>query len=419
MLSLHGLMTARSPASLPRFAPRLLILVLALTLATAGLLPARGQVRPVVLDDPSRPRPLVEPPLFPPRQAALESLWNVPSGGTVIDGFLAGPGGIIYAVREGTVRFLAPKTGELIWSRDLGEALRFAPLGSRGRVFLVRGQSLEALAATDGRTLWNVPLPAPPVFAPTTDGTRIVSTLEKGTVASFAAETGKVIWVGQTGCEASSPAGLGSGLVVVGCEDGRLAGLDAASGRVKWLRQSRARIRTRPLVLGHSILTGNDAGEFISWGSKHGRRRFTAHIAADALASPVRHRNLVLVGGLDNLLYGFRLRSGFLAWSADVGTRVLTPPATRAFVAVNFPPLATKIVTVDTRDGTILAETPVEEKGQVSAAGPVFAGAVLVCSTRSLAGGPGRVAGFKVEVKELPYQPLAYRSDRRPGSILP
>ena len=64
------------------------------------------------------------------------------------------------------------------------------------------------------------------------------------------------------------------------------------------------------------------------------------------------------------------------------------------------PTLAGEIVTIDMRDGAILDKLPISDD-RLSGAGPVFAGRVLVVTTRSTAGGPARLTGYTVDVEIL------------------
>ncbi len=375
------------------------VTVLALTAGLAG--PAGAQVRPIVLENPSRPGERVEPPLYPPRQARLTARWETPSEGTVIDGLLAGPGGIVYAVREGRVRSLRAEDGGLVWEQSLDGEILHPPVGLAGRIAVVTTHRLVVLAAQDGRVLWESALSSPPLQRPTLSRNAAVLALGSGVIEAFELESGVHRWRAQPICRVAVPLGAGAGKILAGCEEGLLLGLDLSTGRTVWRRKLGAAPRTAPVADGRNAYIGTARRELVALGLERGRRRYTARLAAECAAPPRVREGLVLAGAMDNLVYALRRRNGHLAWTADAGARVVSPPAVRDGLAVISPPLATVITVVDLRDGQVLGRERFNERDRHSAAGPVWAGDALVGSTRSLAGGPGWLTGYAVTVEEL------------------
>jgi outer membrane protein assembly factor BamB len=403
-------------------APLRLLPVLALvglSLTHGPVVPA--QVRAVVLQDPANSQPLDTPPLFPPRRAELTRLWEVGSEGTIIDGMIAGPGGVVYAAAEGVIRMLSPEDGRTIWERSFGERLSLSPGGRSGRIFQPLETRLVALSPQDGRFLWEAPLPAPALHAATATASLLIVPMEPRLIGAFATDSGLLLWSRELECEPSAPVGSGPEILVVGCEDGQFVGLDARQGDVLWTADTGNRIQARPLAVGKSAYLGNDAGEILAVGLKRGKRRYRSRVAADPVAPLTVHDELLLVGAMDNLLYAFRLRKGHLAWSADAGARNLSPPALRGNVAVCASPLAPWMVVMDVRDGQVLAREKFPGEERLSAAAPVFAGGVLVSATRTTAGGPGWITGYGILVEEVARSaggpaPAASGSAVTPGS---
>jgi outer membrane protein assembly factor BamB len=328
-------------------------------------------------------------------------LWEVESAGTVIDGMLAGPGGVVYAVEEGSIRALAPRDGHLLWEAGFDSDLHLPPTGLGGRLYQIAGTRLVALSTVDGEKLWTTTLPAAITASPTPVGPIVAAATSERALVAYHAEDGAFRWRVELECQPTAPVGTGADLLVLGCDDGHLLGVDFREGRILWRRKTGGRIRTRPVVYEGRAYVGNDAGEIIAVGLRRGRRKYTSRVAADPVAPLALRRKLLLVGAMDNLLYAFRLKNGHLAWSADAGTRNLSAPALRNDLAACAPPLSPRLVILDTRDGAVLARSRFPPEDRLAASAPVFAGSVLVNSTRTLAGGPGWITGYSVTVEEL------------------
>jgi outer membrane protein assembly factor BamB len=392
--------------------------VAAAALAAPGLAaltivaPVRAQVRPLVLADSSRPGALFNAPLYPPRRATLRALWEVPSGGTIIDGMLSTAAGLVYAVREGRLRCHAAEDGLLLWETALGSDLSLPPATDGARIFVAAGAEAMAITASDGRLSWRVPLPAPASSGPAVGASLGVMTLADGSVLALRSEDGSVAWTASPGCTVSSPPGIGPALAAVGCEDGQVVAFQLGSGRIAWRRRTGARVRAAPLVSTRSVFVGNDDGRISSFSVRRGGHRFTARAAADVLSRPVEDGKLILAGAMDNLLYACRPRSGHLVWRGDIGYRPLSPPAVRGEIVVASPVLARDVVVFDARDGSLLVRRPFAKDERISAAAPVFHETVLLVSSRPTAGGPGWVGGFAVDIEEAPEGPALFNAER-------
>ncbi|MFQ5766955.1 MAG: PQQ-binding-like beta-propeller repeat protein, partial [Acidobacteriota bacterium] len=349
------------------------------------------------------------------RRALLEKVWEVPAEGNIIDGPLALADGLFYAVKEGVVRSLSPDDGHTLWRHRFDREISLAPTGLAGRLFVVVGDGLSALHMGGGSTLWSTSLPSPPLFSPLPTGPRLVVLMKGGRLLTLDQVSGSPLWNMNLPCEPSSPPGGDGNLLVIGCSQGDVLGIESAGGRLLWKRRTSGRIRAQPIIHDHRIVLGNDAGQIIALGTRHGHRKYTAHVAADPVTPLLDHGRLVLVGALDNLLYGFLRRTGHLRWKVDLQARALAAPALKETVAVNAPPLSSGMVVVDTRDGAVLARRPLPGEGRISAAGPVFAGSVLVLSSRPAGGGPGWLTGLSLEVQILA-KPPEMVSLSRPGS---
>ena len=135
------------------------------------------------------------------------------------------PGGAVAVADDrGRVRALAPETGEILWTRDVG-----APVGHTPAV--------DAAAAA--------------LLVPTT----------RGDLVALDARTGAERWrvaLGQDDRVAPRVAtpGVGGGLAVAGASNGHLAAVDVASGAPRWTRTFDDHVNGAPLVADGRVYLG-------------------------------------------------------------------------------------------------------------------------------------------------------------------
>ncbi len=109
------------------------------------------------------------------------------------------------------------------------------PVVAAGRVFFGSMEGIAwALAADDGSTLWQRPLPGPTISTAAVVGTRVVFTCVTGEVAAFDVADGSPVWVRDTGRAITSAPCIVDGLVIVGSQDGRVRTYAGADGTLAW-----------------------------------------------------------------------------------------------------------------------------------------------------------------------------------------
>jgi outer membrane protein assembly factor BamB len=141
-------------------------------------------------------------------------------------------------------------------------------------------------------------------------------------------------------------------------------------------------------------------------GAKKGKKRYRAHMAGNPAAPLQIYKDLVLAGSKDNLVYAIKQHKGYLAWSADTGSRILTATATRGHVAASSPLYGTLLVLMDLRDGAVVAREALPGSDRISAGSPHFAGQTLISATQPLAGGEGWLTGYSIDVVEIDTGPV-------------
>ena len=364
-----------------------------------------AQVRPLVLEESSRSRRMDVPQLLPRRRAELRTLWEVEAGGTLMTGILGGAGGFVYALREGRIVSRATTDGSLLWTQEL-PGLQWAPQGLNRRLFVIHESALKALDPGDGTILWTRTLPAPAAFPPVVTDRHLMVTLENGEIATFSPDLGEPLWQIGAGCQPEVSPQLQDGMVIVGCPDAVVRAFSALDGSSLWEHRLKKPILVRPAVAEDRVFLGVADHTITCLAAKNGKKRYRAHMAGNPSGPLQLYQDLVLAGSTDNLLYAIRLRKGYLAWSADAGSRLLTPVVTRSHLAAASPLFGTIMVLIDLRDGAVVARENLPGGDRVSAGSPHFAGQTLVSGTQPVSGGNGWLTGYRVNLEELDTGPV-------------
>lgn len=170
-------------------------------------------------------------------------------------GLVAGQGIVVAVNGIGDVVAFDAAAGHVKWRRNIGVPARSAPTSADGRLFLITIEdSLLALAADDGRTLWSHKASAATTEvlgqpAPAYSSGLVVAGFGSGELATFRADSGSIVWSDSLGAtrgrnslaDFSSIRGLPviSGGRVFAISLGGLAlGLDLPTGRRLWERQA-------------------------------------------------------------------------------------------------------------------------------------------------------------------------------------
>ncbi len=361
---------------------------------------AQAQVRPLVLESPSHRDVLHTPALFPSRLATLESLWEVPTGGTLLPGLIGGPGGVVYGLREGRVLSRSTGDGSILWERDFG-ALQWAPRGSEGRLYVLTPGKLRALDPASGEDLWGKDLGAEAAFPPLLTRDLVLVVLQGGRMLALAPEDGNLVWEADLGCAPPAEPALGENLLLAGCPDGKVNALSTVDGQVLWERILPAPMTVKPAITEKRVFVGTQDYTVTCLSAGRGKKKYRVHLAGNPASSLGVRGDLILAGSQDNLLYAIRQHGGHLAWSADAGARLLSLPAIRGHIAVASPALSDQLVVMDLRDGAVTGRRFLPGEERMSAGSPVFAGKTLVVASHPNTGGPGWLSGMKLDVSTI------------------
>jgi outer membrane protein assembly factor BamB len=244
--------------------------------------------------------------------------------------------GLVYIGGQRKIVAADVRTGAVVWSHDPNEMIWAVTLSSMAvgggvgvGVVGRGGQGVLGWDGLDGAPLWTIgpPVSSAVMAAPVIDGDKVYLTNFESHICAADLLTGQIGWATKLYDSASdfrygivgTPALAGGRLFVPTPKDDLFA-VDAASGRALWHISAEPTI-IRPLPYGQA-----------------GARAF--------LAAPAVTGDLVWVGGADGILRAVDAATGTMAWSADLGTPILSG-------VVPSPPY----LVVGTFDGTVRALT--------------------------------------------------------------
>lgn len=236
--------------------------------------------------------------LFVPTAAGLEALdtdtgrlqWAARvAGGPVaplvaLDGVVAGmsPSGVVAAV-DGT-------RGDVLWRREFGPSSTHVLAAADGRLYLTLDDGrLVALAAGDGRVLWEQHLPGVPGAPGAASGRVLVGSTDNALFA-FDGRGGSLAWRWRTGGDVVGVA-IGPDRAYFAALDNRLRAVDRSSGNQRWQILLTTRPAQPPQLMGGVLVVTGVAPEV---------RAFDAATGAliGTYAAPAELRGPVLVDPL-------------------------------------------------------------------------------------------------------------------------
>lgn len=235
-------------------------------------------------------------------------------------------GRIVVGSGDGTVRALDPATGDELWSHRTAGVVRSTAGGGATIVAIGSNDgSVYALDPASGEELWRYSLGNVVASSPAVAGDVVVVGSRGTAYVGLDAASGALLWSHELSPSwaESSPVPLG-GLVVVGSSSaGTVTALDPATGEVAWETAvggwpwARPTVGSGDVFVATAVIGGaapgtglvaidGETGEVL-WSARMGAALEWAPdgAAVGAMASPAIAPGLVIVAGLDGILYAF------------------------------------------------------------------------------------------------------------------
>jgi outer membrane protein assembly factor BamB len=227
------------------------------------------------------------------------SLWGQPTTTPVVDGDR------IYIGTTGGTHCLDALTGDLLWVRTVGAAVRYNVVGD-GLVFV--GGEDNALHVFDGQTgelVWEIPkeqsmeMSAPVV----TQGMACFMTPEG--VYSLDTRTRAVKWSLESAGSSSCTPAVSGGTIYVGSMGGEVYALDARDGSVIWSYKVRGSVALSPAVAGGVVYVAS-GGNLYALNALDGTLRWKIG-GYDIGCPPSVGGGMVVVGTKGDFIFAFHI----------------------------------------------------------------------------------------------------------------
>ena len=228
---------------------------------------------------------------------------------------------IYIALRSGVIVARAVRDGSEVWQRPLVTD-RPITLDS-GLLFVVGGNAIQALRATDGTTVWTHPISSPsaPLLA---KGGWLIAASDT-TVTALRATDGTVVWSRELGIVYHRPA-IESDRLYVPADDGRIVALDLKKGDPIWTRELPG-APGQPVATPDHVYVGASDRQFYALKAADGDVDWTWRVGANVLDAPAVDDQRVYFVALDNVIRALDRESGVQQWQHAIRRRAASGPA--------------------------------------------------------------------------------------------
>jgi outer membrane protein assembly factor BamB len=265
--------------------------------------------------------------------------------------------GVLYAGADSPsmdIFALDPATGEVFWEVSLSGCCPSDLAVWRGRLYVssANGHAMHVLDTETGELLLTIP---GPTHGPTVANGRVFASDNLGTLWAFDAITGEELWEAH-----SSFLGYGfgvavaGGIVYAGADDDRVYAYDAATGEEVWSVLTGDEVNSTPAVVDGVAYVGSTDDYLYAIDAVTGEVRWTAATGAGIEDTAAVAGGVVYVGSTDDYLYAFDALTGDLVWQVphDGGTVQKNPVVASGVLYVGS--LDDSVYAHDTTTGAIL-----------------------------------------------------------------
>jgi outer membrane protein assembly factor BamB len=228
---------------------------------------------------------------------------------------------VIFGDDDGHLYALAIADGKEAWRSELDSEILSAPAVAGNRVFVETSEgTVVALNADDGKVLWknerkeeftgqlkmSIRGNSSPAIDPS--GDRLYVGFSDGSIQALAASTGKVLWEkplakekGEKGFEDVDGTPLVDGdRVFAATYGGGLYALSQKNGGVLWSSPQGSGVK--PLLMGDVLVVSASNGHLYAYQKKDGTKLWDSPIGRGALTTPVAYQTLIAVGLSDSTM---------------------------------------------------------------------------------------------------------------------
>ena len=230
---------------------------------------------------------------------------------------------VFVATRDGAVRALEPKTGEVLWRAEHVPGRLTAGDG----VLLVRDESgaVTSLHPRTGAPRWRVETGVAGTLPIVLDGERALVAGQG--LAAIALENGAPLWSDRSGAETTAPPLPTTARLLTGEKDGTLRCRDRASGTTLWTLRTSEALVAPPLVEESRgrLYLGTTDRRILEVSLDKGQPGWRWKVGADIAHAGLLLNGRVIFAAYDAVLYALA-RGGNLGWRGALPSRPIAAP---------------------------------------------------------------------------------------------
>lgn len=155
------------------------------------------------------------------------------------------------------------------------------------------------------------------------EGDRLFTVDHEGEVHCYQAQTGKSLWQTELDVDASTGAGGGEGLVLIGTREGEIIALSESDGKVKWRRNLSSEVLAPAKAAAGVVVTRTSDGRVSGLSASDGEilwnyQRVVPLLSLRGAATPMIAQNKVIAGYDNGKLVALSLADGKVLWEKSV-----------------------------------------------------------------------------------------------------
>jgi outer membrane protein assembly factor BamB len=280
--------------------------------------------------EPKKKLPPIPFPLLPVVQEWIATLDDLPSAGGAMDAER-----VYVPIQPEKLVALSRTTGAKVWTRDIES--KWPPVVVADVLYVIASDEIHALEAATGAEKWRVAFDAV-VSAPLVTaigspesgaGSRrvdlLIATFDKGRVAAYAIDDGRMVWTGELGGTSRFVPAVDGDRAVFAVDDSRAVALRLADGRVEW-EQKLDGMLNQPSFERDRIFIGSNTNLLFALDNETGRIAWKWKTGGDVIGTAADGRGGAYYASLDNVVRAVNRGNGNQRWIKEIPTRPALPP---------------------------------------------------------------------------------------------
>ncbi len=259
----------------------------------------------------------------PSRLLPLETLWTTPLPAAPAEAPVYEADHVFVPLRDGQVAAVNLADGEVVW--QMPQDMVGRPAAGDALLFVATSDELRALDIATGLARWSIPLEAP-LSAPLVWNTGwLIAALDTQTLLALRAETGETIWRRDMDGGIHVAPSLAGDRMYVSLDNGGIVALALMSGDSVWeQRLEGAPAEILPL---DDLFVGAADNHFYCLSELDGTIKWRKRTGGDVVGLPAVDEKRVYFTSLDNMLRALNRTNGVQQWRQTLTARPTAGPS--------------------------------------------------------------------------------------------